>query len=163
MPGQFTVSETLNTLRAIFDKHKSERVCVIGTVCVGKSTILGQLSDYGCLDMDAELWPSIPPEEMEMFNKLSQAPWSKEFSDEIDRLTYKYLKVKPGYPMFTSVIVNCEAVVYLDINDNLLALHCEKRGESFKDAKKIKDAIEDDWNNHKLKGDKTMYYVMLTE
>ena len=163
MPGQFTINETLNTLKAIFNNHKTERVCVIGTICVGKSTILKRLSDYNCLDMDSELWPNIPPDEMELFSKLSQEPWTKEFGDEIDRLTYKYLKVKPGYPMFTSVIVDCEAVVYLDISDSLLTQHCEIRNVSFGDAKNIKEAIEDDWNNNKAKGDKTMYYVMLTE
>ena len=163
MPGYFTSNETLNTLKAIFEKHKTERVCVLGTICAGKSTILKRLSDYNCLDMDAELWPNIPADEMILFNQLSQMPWTKEFGDEIDRLTYKYLKVKPGFPMFSSVIVDCEAVVYLDINDNLLARHCEKRGENFDDAKKIKEAIEGDWNSHMAKGDKTMYYVMLTE
>ena len=65
--------------------------------------------------------------------------------------------------MFTSVIVDCEAVVYLDISDSLLTQHCEKRNVSFRDAKNIKEAIEDDWNNHKANGDKAMYYVMLTQ
>jgi hypothetical protein len=62
-------------------------------------------------------------------------------------LIYKFCKVKPGCPLFTSVIVDCEAVVYLDISDELLAVHCEKRGSSFEDSKNIKEAIEGDWNN----------------
>jgi len=28
MRGVFTVNETINTLKAIFEKHKNERVCV---------------------------------------------------------------------------------------------------------------------------------------
>lgn len=163
MSGIFTVSETLNTLKAIFEKHKNERVCVIGTICVGKTTLLGQLSTYNCVDMDTELWPNLPKEETVLFEQLAQKPWTKEFGDEIDRLTYKYLKVKPGFPMFCSVIVDCEAVVYLDISDGLLTEHCEKRGKSFTDAKNVKESIEGDWNNHKAINDKTFYYVMVTE
>lgn len=48
---------------------------------------------------------------------------------------YKYAKIIPGCPMFGTVIVDCEAVVYLDISDDLLIEYCKKRGESFKDAK----------------------------
>lgn len=154
MRGVFTVNETINTLKAIFEKHKNERVCVIGTVCVGKSTILNQLQEYHCEDLDAVLWPYIPIEEMALFSKLSKEPWSIEFGNEIDRLIYKYAKIKPGSPLFTTVIVDCEAVVYLDISDELLAEHCLKRGDSFKDSKQIKEAIEGDWNNHKEKNDK---------
>ena len=161
--GQFSVDETLNTLKAIFEKHKNERICVLGTICVGKSTLLNQLIGYNCVDMDAELWPNLPPEEMSLLDRLNQSPWTKETGDEIDRLTYKYLKVRPGYPMFTTVIVDCEAVVYLDINDELLAQHCEKRRVSFEDSKRIKEAVESDWDYHKAKGDKAMYYIMLTE
>jgi broad-specificity NMP kinase len=163
MPGRFTVDETLNTLKAIFEKHKNERVCVIGTVCVGKSTLLNQLEDYNCEDLDAVLWPFIPEDEMSLFSKSAKEPWSSEFGKEIDRLIYKYAKVKPGKPLFTTVIIDCEAVVYLDISDDLLADHCKKRGDSYEDSKKIKEAIEGDWNNHKDKNDKILYYLTVTE
>ena len=163
MPGIFTISETLNTLRAIFEKHKDERVCVIGTVCVGKSTILCQLDEYGCEDLDAVLWPFIPEEDMVQFNQYANQPWTTDFSDEIDRLIYKYAKVKCGRPLFTSVIIDCEAVIYLDISDALLAKHCLARESSFEDSMKIKEAIENDWNNHKAMNDKIMYYLTVTE
>ncbi len=61
--------------------------------------------------------------------------------------------------MFGNVIVDCEAVVYLDISDDLLMEHCKKRGAGFEDAKKMKEVIEGDWNNHKEKNDKVFYYV----
>lgn len=163
MAGNFTMSETLNALKAIFEKHKDERVCVIGTPCVGKSTLLNQLPEYNCEDLDEVLWPFIPKEEMKLFNELAKEPWTIEFSNEIDRLVYKYSRVKPGCPLFTSVIVDCEAVVYLDISDELLAEHCKKRGDSFTDTKNIKEAIEGDWNNHKAKNEKVFYYLTVTE
>ena len=163
MSGKFTIIETLNTLKAIFEKHKNERVCVLGTICVGKTTILGQLAEYNCEDLDDVLWPIIPKEETEYLNELLAKPWTTECGNEVDRLTYKYAKVKIGYPLFSTVIVDCEAVVYLDISDEILAKHCEKRRTSFEDSKNIKQAIERDWDNHKSKGNKTFYYLTITE
>ena len=163
MPGKFTINETLNTLKAIFEKHKDERVCVIGTICIGKSTILNKLPEYNCEDLDAVLWPFIPEEEMELMNQLRKKPWTEELGNEIDRLIYTYAKVKPGCPLFTTVIIDCEVVVYLDISDDLLAKHCKKRNESFEDSKNIKEAIENDWNNYKEKGNKIFYYLTVTE
>ena len=159
MPGSFTVNETLNTLKAIFEKHRDERVCVIGTICVGKSTLLNQLPEYNCEDLDDVLWPHIPEEEKAQMNRLLEGPWTTDLGDEIDRLIYRYGKVKPGSPLFTSVIIDCEAVVYLDISDSLLREHCEKRGDSYEDAKNVKEAIEGDWNTHKAKNDKVFYYL----
>ena len=163
MPGKFTINETVNTLKAIFEKHKNERVCVIGTICVGKSTICKQLSEYNCKDLDDALWPNLPKEEATRLNKVNEPPWTKENGDEIYRIISTYGEVKPGFPLFGSTILDCEAVVYLDISDALLMKHCEKRGDSFEFAKRYKEAIENDWNNHKAKKDKAFYYLVVTE
>lgn len=153
-----TSNETINTLKAIFEKYKNERVCVIGTICCGKTTLLKQIPN--CVDLDAELWPQLTKEEAAF---ISQTPWTKEISDEIDRLVYEKIRVKPGFPLFTSIILDCEAVVYLDISNELLMEHCKRRGADFTDAKKIKEAIEGDWNNHRAKNDKVFYYLTITE
>jgi energy-coupling factor transporter ATP-binding protein EcfA2 len=153
-----TTNETLEQLKAILDNHKNERVCVIGTICCGKTTLLRQIPN--CVDLDAELWPRLTKEETAF---LSQTPWTKEMGDEIDRLIYENVTVKPGFPLFGSVILDCEAVVYLDIDDDLLMEHCKKRGVSFTDAKNVKKAIEGDWNNHKAKNEKVFYYLKVTE
>ena len=157
------MNETLSTLKVIFEKHKDDRVCVIGTICVGKSTLLNQLPEYNCEDLDKVLWPTIPEKEKELMHQLQKKPWTTELGNEIDRLIYKYGGVKSGYPLFTTVILDCEAVVYLDISDDLLAEHCKKRGVSFEESKHIKEAIEGDWNNHKSKNDKIFYYLTVTE
>jgi hypothetical protein len=160
LTGRFTTAETINTLAAIFEKHSQERVCVIGTICVGKTTLLRRLSGFGCEDLDSVLWPNLPDEETAF---LSQRPWTEEMGAEIDRLIRRDVRIRPGHPLFTSVIVDCEVVVYLDIADDILAEHCKKRGEDFTDAKSIKEAIEEDWDIHKAKNDKTLYYVVITE
>jgi ATPase subunit of ABC transporter with duplicated ATPase domains len=92
MVGIFGINETLNTLKAIFEKHKEERVCVLGTICAGKSTLLSQLPG-NCEDLDDVLWPNLPEEETAF---LRQSKWTEEMGNEIDRLVYKYVKIKPA-------------------------------------------------------------------
>jgi Predicted nucleotide kinase (related to CMP and AMP kinases) len=163
MPEKLALGETANTLKAIFEKHMDERICILGSVCVGKTTLTERLSDYNCVDMDAELWPNLPAEETELLNELIQKEWTEELGKEVDRLAYKYLKVKSGCPLFTTVVVDCDVLVYLDISDELLFKHCEKRGDDFTDAKNTREAVEKDWESHKARGDKTLYYVMTAE
>lgn len=153
-----SMQETKNALLAIFDKHKNQRVCVLGTTCCGKTTLFRQMP--GSVDLDEELWPQLTEAEAAF---ISQKPWTPEIGDYIDRLVYEKITVKPGRPLFTTIIVDCDAVVYLDIADELLARHCEKRGVSFADAKNVKEAVEGDWNEHRAKGGKTFYYLVLTE
>ena len=159
--AMFTATETVNTLTAIFEKHKCERVCVVGTICCGKTTLIKQIPPhYNCIDMDDEFWPQVSNEDVAY---LSQTPFTKEMSDFIYKLIYEKITGKPGYPLFGFVILDCEAVVYLDIAEDLLQEHCKMRGTSFADALYIKKGIEEDWRNHKAKCDKVFYYLTITE
>ena len=158
MSIQTSAQETINALNAIFDKHKKERICVLGTTCCGKTSLLKQIPD--CIDLDDELWPQLSKEETEF---ISQKPWTNEIGDFIDKLVYEKISVKVGHPLFTTIIVDCDVVVYLDISDELLAEHCKKRGNDFLDSKNVKNSIEEDWNNHRKRGGKTFYYLIMTE
>jgi hypothetical protein len=158
MSGNFTINDTANTLKAIFDKHKNERVFVLGTMCVGKSTLLGLLPEG--IDMDSVAFVNITEDESRI---ISQTPWTNEVGDTVDKIVYRNVKIKPGHPVFGTVIVDCEAVVYLDISDALLAEHCKKRGVDLADALNMKIAIEQDWNDHKNKNDRMFYYVVMAE
>ena len=158
MSGKFTKEETINALKAIFEKHKNERVCVVGTMCCGKTTLLSQIP--GCVDLDHDLWPRLTEEEAAAINIM---PWTREINDEISRLADEKVKIKPGFPVFGFIILDCDAVVYIDIPDSLLLEHCKKRGVRFIDALNVKKAIEDHWNRHKEKNDKVFYYLTVTE
>jgi shikimate kinase len=147
-----------NKLKVIFDKHKNERIFVLGTTCIGKTTLLKQFPES--IDMDATAFVNITEEEAEI---ISRTPWTEEIGETVDRIVRRNIKVKPGQPVFGTVIVDCEVVVYLDISDELLAKRCSKRRVELSDALNMKKAIEDDWNNHKLKNDKTFYHVAVTE
>ncbi len=158
MSIQTSAQETINALNAIFDKHKNERICVLATTCCGKTTLLKQIP--GCVDLDDELWPQLTKEEAGF---ISQKPWTNEIGDFIDKLVYEKISVKTGHPLFTTIIVDCDVVIYLDISDELLMEHCKKRGNNFLDSKNVKKSIEEDWNNHRKKGGKTFYYLTVTE
>ena len=158
MAIQTSARETINALRAIFDRHKEERVCVLATTCCGKTVLLRQIP--GCVDLDDELWPQLSREETDF---ISRKLWTKEIGDFIDRLVYEKISVRAGHPLFTTIIVDCDVVVYLDISDALLKEHCEKRGCSFADAKNVKEAVEEDWNSHRAKGGKVFYYLTVME
>ncbi len=130
----------------------------MATTCCGKTTLLKQIP--GCVDLDDELWPQLTKEEAEF---ISQKPWTNEIGDFIDKLVYEKISVKTGHPLFTTIIVDCDVVIYLDISDELLMEHCKKRGNNFLDSKNVKKSIEEDWNNHRKKGGKTFYYLTVTE
>ena len=158
MPIKTSSQETINALKAIFEKHKNERICVLATTCCGKTTLLRQIPD--CADLDDELWPQLTKKEADF---ISQKPWTKEIGDFIDKLVYEKITVKAGHPLFTTIIVDCDVVIYLDISDELLEEHCKKRDNDFTDSKKVKEAVEQDWNSHREKGGKIFYYLVLTE
>ena len=158
MAIQVSNQEIVNSLKAIFEKHKNERICVLATTCCGKSTILRQIPN--CIDLDDELWPQLTKEEADI---ISRKPWTDEIGDYIDKLVYEKITIKAGHPLFSTIIVDCDVVVYLDISDELLAEHCKKRGADFTDSLNVKEAVERDWNSHRENGGKTFYYLVLVE
>jgi len=157
----FISNEITNALINIFKKHSNERICVIGTMCCGKTTLVRKLSPYNCVDADDELWPQIPKDEMDT---LSQRPITKEIIDTVFTLMYERVTAKPGCPLFGITILDCEVVVYLDISLQLLRKHCETRGDTdYIDALYVKKYIEEDCIAHRAKEKKIFYHLTLTE
>ena len=157
----FISNETINALINIFTKHNKERICVIGTMCCGKTTLVQKLSPYNCVDADDELWYKVPKEEMDA---LSQRPITKEIMDAVFTLMRERVTAKPGHPLFGITILDCEVVVYLDISHLLLKKHCEARGDTdYIDALYVKKYIEEDYIAHKVKSEKIFYRLTLTE
>ena len=158
MVGKFTIEDTMNTLEAIFDKHKHERIIALSTTCVGKTTMIQHKPNW--IDVDELLGELMTEEEIAF---CGQVPWTEEIGAVYDEIMFGRVKVKPGYPLFCSVILDCDVVVYIDIFDENLSAHCKKRGVDFNYALQMKGVIEKDWNNHKEKGEKKFYYVVMAE
>ena len=156
-----TTNETINALTAIFEKHINDRICVIGTMCCGKTTLVRKLYRYNCVDADDELWHQIPVDKTEA---LSLRPITKRVMDEVYDLMHEKVTVKPGFPLFGITILDCEVVVYLDISPQLLERHCDMRRDTdYIDALYVKKYIEEHSAIHEARGEKTFYYLTVAE
>lgn len=129
----------IEELKSIFNNNKDKRICVIGTTCTGKSTIINELN-IGC-DMDDEIFPLLSEEEKDY---VMTDPWTEEIGKYMDNLVRSRLKIIPGVPMFGTVLLDCDLVVYLHINDDLLKERCIKRNVSFSNAISMQKKIEEE-------------------
>jgi len=156
--NSFTINDTINTLEAIFDKHKHERICVLSTTCTGKTTLIEKMPHW--IDVDILLGKCMTADEIAF---CCQVPWTEEIGEVYGKIMHERIQVEPGHPLFCSEIIDCEVVVFLDIPDDILSIHCKKRGVDFEYAVQIKNELKKDWDNHKLKGNKIFYYVVMAE
>ena len=158
MNGNFTMGDTLNTSEAIFEKHKNERICVLSTTCTGKTTMIKQKPYW--VDVDDVLGKVMTSDEIAF---CSQVPWTEEIGNIYDKIMFERVKVEKGHPLFCSVILDCDVVVFIDISDKNLLDHCQKKGVDFNYALQMKEEIIKDWNKYKEKNDKIFYYVVMAE
>lgn len=129
--------DTIVSLQNLLDEYKDQRVVVIGTTCTGKSTFVKQLT--GACDMDELLFPLLTKEEIEY---VSQTPWITEIGSTMTQLARERVKVEPGKPVFGTVVLDVDHVVYLKISDKLLCERTSHRRASFDDAKNMQSYIE---------------------
>ena len=112
------------------------------------------------VDVDVLLGECMTAEEIAF---CSQVPWTEEIGEVYDKIMSEKVKVIPGHPLFCSCVIDCEVLVYLDISNENLLKHCKKRGVDFNYALQMKDEIEKDWNHHKEKNEKMLYYAVMAE
>lgn len=124
-------------LRSILDKHQSERVVVVGTTCTGKSTLINHLPD--AKDMDKLVFPLLTKRESDYVN---QTPWTPAIGETMTRITRERVSVKPGKPIFGTVVLDADLIVFLKISDELLRKRTEERGVNFDDAINMQRQIE---------------------
>ena len=127
----------INELKNVLDKNKDKRVCVVGTSCTGKTTYLNYAKNG--LDMDKIIFPLLSEEEKEY---VCQTPWTPEIGATMEKLVKEKIKIEPGIPVFGTVIIDCDLIVYLDIEDSLLRERTKARNVNFTDVKNMKDGIE---------------------
>lgn len=129
----------IEKLKQIFNQNKKKRICVLGTTCTGKTTLINKIN-IG-LDMDEEIFPLLTKEETEFVCK---TPWTEEIGKKMDELVRTKLKIQPGYPMFGTVLLGYDLIIYLHINDELLKKRTKLRNVDFKNAKKMQTKIEEE-------------------
>ena len=139
-------NEYIEKLREIFNNNKDKRILVLGTTCTGKSTLINNLN-IG-LDMDKVIFPLLTKEETEY---VCQTPWTKEIGEKMTYLVKTKLKIQPGVPLFGTVLVDCDLIVYLHINDELLKKRTNLRNVDFANAKNMQTEIEEEIRKSNIK------------
>lgn len=129
----------IEQLKTIFEQNKEKRICVLGTTCTGKTTLINK-TNIG-LDMDKEIFPLLTKEETKY---VCQTPWTEEIGNKMDELVRTKLKIKPGTPLFGTVLLDCDLIIYLHINDNLLQERTRLRNTEFNNAKNMQKKIEEE-------------------
>lgn len=135
----------LENLIQVFNENSDKRICVLGTTCTGKSTIINE-SNIG-LDMDKEIFPLLTKEETDY---VCSTPWTEEIGEKMDELVRTKLSIKPGLPMFGTVLLDCDLIVYLHISDELLLERTKLRNVDFMNAKNMQQKIEIEIRNSGL-------------
>ena len=129
----------------IFEENRDKRICVLGTTCTGKTTLI-KGTNIG-LDMDEEIFPLLTEEETEY---VCRTPWTQEIGNRMDELVRTKLSIKQGTPMFGTVLLDCDLIVYLHINDDLLLERTKLRNTDFSNAKNMQQKIEEEIKNSNI-------------
>lgn len=129
----------IEQLIEIFEENRDKRICVLGTTCTGKTTLI-KGRNIG-LDMDEEIFPLLTEEEIE---HVCRTPWTEEIGNKMDELVRTKLSIKPDTPMFGTVLLGCDLIVYLHINDELLLERTKLRNTDFSNAKNMQQKIEEE-------------------
>lgn len=132
-------NEFINELKQIFDKNRDKRILVIGTTCTGKSTLIRNLG-IG-VDMDKVIFPLLTKEESDY---VCQTPWTKEIGEKMTYLVKTKLKIQQGEPLFGTVLIDCDLIVYLHISDELLKKRADLRNVDYMNAKNMQTEIEEE-------------------
>lgn len=62
----------------------------------------------------------------------------------MDELVRDKLSIRPGSPMFGTVLLDCDLIIYLHINDELLLERTKLRDADFINAKNMQKKIEEE-------------------
>ena len=124
-------------LQALFNEHCDKRISVVGTFCTGKTALVRNLP--GAQDMDDLLLPKLSKEETEC---VCNTPWSEDLGRYVIRLARERVLVEPGKPVFGTVILECDLIIYLTISDPLLRERASLRKTGFEGAKGLQAQIE---------------------
>lgn len=131
-----------DNLITILNENSDKRICVLGTTCTGKTTLI-ENSNIG-LDMDKEIFPLLTKEETDY---VCSTPWTEEIGDKMNELVRSKLTIRQGTPMFGTVLLDCDLIIYLHISDELLLERTKLRNADFMNAKNMQRKIENEIRN----------------
>jgi hypothetical protein len=134
-------------LENIFSENKDKRIVVVGTTCTGKSFLFDETK----IAFPVSKLRNPLLTEKEKNYVYGQNQWAPEIGKKMIELTREKVKVKPGVPLFGTVVLDCDLIVYLTISDKLLKERCKLRDVDFKNAKGMQKQIEEEIRKAKAK------------
>ena len=130
-------NDILIEIKYLLDINKDKRVVVVGTSCTGKSYLLKDIPEGK--DMDDLIFPLLSKEETEYVNR---DPWTPEIGKFMTKVVKERIKVQAGQPVFGTVVLDSDLIIYLVIDDELLRKRTDLRQVNFNNAKNMQKRLE---------------------
>lgn len=131
-------------LRKVFTDNTEKRICIVGSSCVGKSTLLEYLPE--AIDMDDLLFgnkqkgidPLLTKQEIEYVC----GPWTPEVGQFITKKAHELIKIEAGRPVFGTIVFPSDLIIEVTVPDNILRERIRRRETSEDDVFNMKAQIE---------------------
>ena len=140
--------KAVEKLREIFDTNKDKRICIVGSSCVGKSTLLKYLPD--AVDMDDLLFGSqekgIEPFLSKEEREYVCGPWTPEVGKFMTQKAHELIQIKAGNPVFGTIVFPSDLVIEVKAPDEILRERIRRRNSNETDVFNMKAQIEDEIN-----------------
>jgi len=132
------MDKTLKKLKAILEQNIDKKITVIGTTCVGKTTLQKEIPESISI---SKLAPRLTEEEKDFYYN---APLTKENEERRLDLRPRRAIVKAGQPAFgTGIARGTELIIYLIISDKLLMERTQSRKVDFNEARVMENFIKE--------------------
>ena len=135
----------INKLQDLLNKNRDKKVVVIGTTCAGKTTFLKEIKN--AFDMDKLIFPLLTKKEKEY---VCQSPWTPEIGKTMSKFVKERIKVEKGKPLFGTVLLDCDLIIYFKISDELFKKRVLSRNSNFTDAKNMQRSIDKEIKNSNI-------------
>ena len=134
--------ESINKLEELLNLYKDRAIIVLWTSCSGKTTFLKTIKNAH--DMDELIFPLLTKEEHDY---VCQDPWTEEIGETMTKRVKEKIKVKKWEPVFWTVRLDSDLIIYLNVEDDVLKKRTEKRKAKFENIKNMQKSIEEDLKN----------------
>ena len=131
-------------MKKLFADNIEKRICVVGSSCVGKSTLLGYLPE--AVDMDDLLFgnkqkgisPLLTQKEIDYVCGI----WTPEVGQFMTQKANELIKIEAGHPVFGTIVFPSDLVIEITVPDNILRERIRRRNTDEKDVFNMKVQIE---------------------
>ncbi len=140
------IPKAVNELQQIFDQNIDKRICVVGSSCVGKSTLINYLPN--AVDMDDLLsgsiskgiGPLLTKEEIEYVT----GPWDEDVGNFMINKAKSLITINKGQPVFGTIVFPSDLIIEIDVPDSVLIERIKDRNSVLNDVLNMRNQIKDE-------------------